>query len=342
MTIKKVDTGALYNWVGGLISKQKTVGVQAKNDQYVFAPLKRASDLRLEYDVTILPPKTFFQPQQETLLTYRVDKGYQSVIEAEPFVILGVHAYDMIAIYQMDEIFSQSQPDIRYFSRRENATIVAVDAQNASRNTFAGYMDASSVEEGYDILLTKIGDEYLVDIATEKGDSIIGPLGKVPDADESWLEQRKLVWEHNRDILRKHELRAEPSSWPELLEKSYEHPVWAEKAALCFSCGSCTMVCPTCYCFDIREDIGWDLTSARRIRVWDSCALHDFARVAGDINFRKDVVDRYRHRYYRKGKYVPPRIGGQIACVGCGRCIQACVANIANPVEVFNRLAEGE
>jgi ferredoxin len=68
--------------------------------------------------------------------------------------------------------------------------------------------------------------------------------------------------------------------------------------------------------------------------------LNDFAAVAGHINFRKDKAARFRHRYYRKGKYVPSKIGGQIACVGCGRCITACVANIANPVEIFNRLAE--
>ncbi len=342
MTLKKIDTGALHDWVDDLIRKQKTVGVQAKNDQFVFAPLKRASDLRLDYDVTILPPKVYFQPQWENLLTYRKDEGYQSVIEAEPLVLLGVHPYDMTAIHQMDEVFSQSPPDIRYLSRRENATIVVADVQRASRHTFAGYMGTSSIDSGYDILLTRIGDEYLVDIATEKGESAIGTLAGASDADESWLEQRELIWEHNRNDLRQHKLKAGPSTWPELLEKSYEHPVWAEKAKLCFSCGSCTLVCPTCYCFDIREDVGWDLKSGHRARVWDGCLLQDFARVAGDINFRKDVVARYRHRYYRKGKYVPSRIDGQIACVGCGRCIQACVANIANPVEVFNRLAEGK
>jgi len=68
----------------------------------------------------------------------------------------------------------------------------------------------------------------------------------------------------------------------------------------------------------------------------------NFATVAGNLNFRKNPADRYRHRYYRKGKYVPAKIGGKIACVGCGRCITACVPKIANPVEVFNRLAEYE
>ena len=122
--------------------------------------------------------------------------------------------------------------------------------------------------------------------------------------------------------------------------KAYSHPLWEEMAKLCFSCGSCNLVCPTCYCFDVREEVNWDLSSGQRFRLWDGCMLADFATIAGNLNFRKDRADRYRHRYYRKGKYVPAKIGGKIACVGCGRCITACVAKIANPVEVFNRLAE--
>lgn len=130
-----------------------------------------------------------------------------------------------------------------------------------------------------------------------------------------------------------------PQELPALLEESYDHPIWEEKARLCFSCGSCTLVCPTCYCFDIRDEVNWDLTSGRRLRTWDGCQLRGFALVAGGHNFRADKTDRYRHRYYRKGKYVPEKIG-EIACVGCGRCITACVSKIANPPEIYNALLD--
>jgi ferredoxin len=242
----------------------------------------------------------------------------------------------------MDEVFSQGNSDIHYLERRKNATIVAVDVQSVSPDVFAGFMGTAHVEDGYDILLTKIGDQYIVDAKTDRGESLLGALSSEPEAGESWLEQRRLVWDYNRQRLRRHELRAEPSSWPILLEDAEEHPVWEEKARLCFSCGSCNLVCPTCYCFDVRDHVNWDLSGGDRTRVWDGCMLSSFATVAGNLNFRKDPAARYRHRYYRKGKYVPAMIGGQIACVGCGRCITACVANIANPVEVFNRLAEGK
>jgi ferredoxin len=160
------------------------------------------------------------------------------------------------------------------------------------------------------------------------------------DASPEDLEARSRVQQENTEKLRRHELSVPPAEWPDLLKKSYDHPVWEEKSQRCFSCGSCNLVCPTCYCFDVHEDVNWDMEHGERKRSWDGCMLRDFATVAGGHNFRKKKVDRYRHRYYRKGEYVPDKIGGEIACVGCGRCIGACVAKIANPVEIFNRLAE--
>jgi len=338
--VKRINATSLTEWVEGLLEKQKVIGVQAKGDRFVFGPLARATDLRLDYDVTITPPKSFLQPPKESVLSFKTTAGYESVIDSEPFLLFGVHPYDMISILQMDEIFSQVNHDIHYMTRRENATIVVVDVQKVSSNVFAGYMGTSHVEDGYDVLITMIGDEYLIDANSDKGKALITGLADAPDASENWLVQRKLVWEYNRQRLRKHVLKAEPSKWPELLEDAHDHPVWEEQAILCFSCGSCNLVCPTCYCFDVRDDVNWDLSTGHRVRVWDGCMLTDFATVAGKLNFRKDPASRYRHRYYRKGKYVPLKIGGQIACVGCGRCITACVANIANPVKVFNRLAE--
>ena len=340
--MKKVDLATLNAWVASLIKQQKVIGVQAKGDHFNFGPLVKAEDLRLDYSITILPPKLYFQPQREMLLSFKTGVGYETVMETEPFVLFGVHPYDMAAIEQMDEIFSQDNYDVHYMTRRANATIVVVDVQNVSTDIFAGYMGTAHIEDGYDILLTRIGDLYLVDAKTEKGEALMAGLADTPDAAESWAEQRKMVSEYNKQRLRKHELIVDPSKWPVLLEDSYDHPLWEEKAKLCFSCGSCNLVCPTCYCFDVHEDVNWDLSSGQRARVWDSCMRTDFATVAGNLNFRKNAADRYRHRYYRKGKYVPAKIGGKIACVGCGRCITACVAKIANPVEVFNRLAEGK
>lgn len=340
MTVKAADIAAFDRWVDGLAREHRIMGPCARDNRFLFGPVAKASELRLDCDVTILPPKVILQPPSETLLRFDATSGYESVIDSEPLVLFGVHPYDMVAILQMDEIFSQGNPDIHYLSRRANATMVVVDVQNVGPGAFAGYMGTSHVESGYDVLLTRIGDEYLVDAATTKGEALVAGLTSASDATKSQLQLRRDVWDSNRLRLRKHDLKAAPAEWPNLLEDAYEDPMWQERAELCFSCGSCNLVCPTCYCFDVSDDVNWDLTTGQRNRFWDGCMLADFAMTAGHLNFRNEPAARYRHRYYRKGKYVPARIGGQIACVGCGRCITACVANIANPVEVFNRLSE--
>lgn len=339
MSIKKLNPGSFNSWVSACIQEHRVFGVQARGDHFSFAPLEQAENLRLDYDVTILPPKKYFQPPKETLLKFTTEGSFESVLEAEPFVLFGIHPYDLVAISQMDKIFSEKYCDIHYLNRRQKATLVVSDVWNASPNVFAGFMGTATVNEGFDILVTQLEDIYLVDSRTDKGELLMKSIADAPEADGFSLRMRHYLWDHNKLLLQKHELKVAPSVIPTLLEKSYEHPVWERNAALCFSCGSCNLVCPTCYCFDVQDEVEWSLKEGRRFRQWDGCLLFNFAAVAGGSNFRRNRTDRYRHRYYRKGKYLKDKIG-QIACVGCGRCISACPARIANPVELYNSLLE--
>jgi len=339
MKIKKLDKTTFDKWVNACIENQQVYGVQAKDDRFVFAPLVNAEDLRLDYDVTILPPKKYFLPPRETLLKFDRKEGFESVFDSQPFILFGVHPYDMVAISQTDKLFAMDQCDTHYVNRRQKATIVVCDVQNASKEVFAGCMGTATVEDGFDILITKIDSDYLVDIRTEKGQALADTIKNAKDADEMSLKLRSLVWADNTKLLQKHKLHVRPDVLPKVLDRSYEHPVWEEKAERCYSCGSCNLVCPTCYCFDVRDDVEWNLQKGQRYRVWDGCLLAEFAAVAGGHNFRRNRAERYRHRYYRKGKYVPEKIG-EVACVGCGRCITACTAKIANPVEVYNKLVD--
>jgi ferredoxin len=339
MIIKKLDKAGLDQWVTACIATQQVFGVQARNERFVFAPLTSTEDLRLDYDVTILPPKKYFLPPRETLLKFDRREGFESVFDDEPFVLFGVHPYDMAAILQTDHLFSEDHLDTHYLSRRENSTIVVSDVQEASKDVFAGCMGTASVDDGFDILITKVESVYLVDIRTEKGQVLAKTIMDAEDADEVSVKLRKLVWADNAKMLQKHKLNIQPEALPRLLGRSYEHPVWEEKSERCFSCGSCNLVCPTCYCFDVSDEVEWDLQKGRRKRAWDGCLLSEFAAVAGGHNFRRNRADRYRHRYYRKGQYVFEKLG-EMACVGCGRCVTACTANIANPVEVYNKLVD--
>jgi ferredoxin len=340
MSIKKLSKEVFDGFVDTLIANGKVIGVQAKGDRFDYDVLDCSAALRLDYDVTLQPPRKCFTPPTETLLTFDVNGGYKSNMDQEEFVLIGVHPYDMAAINQMDELYRQDNYDGHYFARRDNATIVACDVATPSKNVFASSMGTATIQEGYDVLLTDIGDAYLAEAATDKGEQLMAKAIGAREADDADLQKRQGVWDKNNEQLNKHKLNCKPSELPELLEKAYDNPVWDEKAKTCFSCGSCNQVCPTCYCFNVQDDVAWDMKTGSRIRAWDGCLLDGFTKVAGDHEFRNKRPDRFRHRFYRKGKYVPGKIGGQIACVGCGRCVAACLPDIANPVSVYNRLIE--
>jgi sulfhydrogenase subunit beta (sulfur reductase) len=343
MALKRIAAERVAEWIDLLIRRGPVYGPQARSERFVFDRLKRAADLRLDYDVTLLPPKKYMLPPQEVLLKFnRRTVEFESVLDADRFVLLGVHPYDFVAIAQLDKLFARPPLDAHYQARREAATVVVSDVQNASPDVFAGCMGNATVRDrdGFDALLTRLDDGgCLVDTRTEKGDRLLDGMAGLPDAGDSDRTAREQIWRRNEQSLRRHELKMKPEEIPALLETSYDHPVWAEKAARCYSCGSCNLVCPTCYCFNVQDELDWNMETGRRVRQWDGCMLASFARVAGGHNFRDKQAARYRHRYYRKGKYVWDMIG-EIACVGCGRCINACTADIANPVEIFNRLKE--
>ena len=99
----------------------QVIGVKAKRDKFVFAPLESSNELRLDYDVTLLPPKKYFFPQRETLFTYDLTGGFYAkglTAEAKTTVIIGVHPYDIVALLHMDEVFRETKSDPYYFDKR--------------------------------------------------------------------------------------------------------------------------------------------------------------------------------------------------------------------------------
>ncbi|MFW6142102.1 MAG: 4Fe-4S dicluster domain-containing protein [Candidatus Saliniplasma sp.] len=336
-TISKKD---FEGFVENLIQDdpREVIGVQEKGNKYVFDILEKAEDLRLDYDVTILPPKKYFTPQRETLLKYKVKDGHEAVNEVTPRIILGIHPYDLEAIRQMDKVFSETYEDKHYLEKREASVLVGMNMEDVSEWSFAGSMGTATIEDHYDIMLTDIGDNYVIEIGSEKGSDLLDGVN-LRDA----TEEEKEAVENKKDNLEdkfEKTLDFAPEELPELLEENYDNvEFWEENSEKCYSCGSCNLVCPTCYCFDVKDINEITLDEGKRIRQWDGCLLEEFAIVAGDENFREERYQRYRHRFMRKGRYIYERYD-DIACVGCGRCGSHCVPDIADPTEVYNSLKE--
>ena len=228
MSVKKLTKEGFAKFVAALIEQDNVIGVQAKGEKFDFAPLESADDLRLDYDVTLQPPKKYFLPPTEVLMTFEVGGAYASQYDEETFVLLGVHPYDVVAINQMDELFQQDNYDTHYMKRRNNATIIACDVVKPSQNVFASSMGTATVKGGYDILLTDIGDSYVVEAATDKGEALLAGVKGAADADDAALASREAVWAKNTKSLNKHELECDAAYLPKLLDRAYEHAVWED------------------------------------------------------------------------------------------------------------------
>jgi NAD(P)H-flavin reductase/CheY-like chemotaxis protein/formate hydrogenlyase subunit 6/NADH:ubiquinone oxidoreductase subunit I len=336
-----INKDSLKSLVEGLIREMAVFGVRARHGKYVYDRITSPDELCLNYDVTVNPPTKYFLPARETLLKFKVGEAPQAepVLDAQPRAIVGIHPYDIKAIELLDEVFMTGNPDPNYTARRQNTIIIGVDCLNPSPKSFAPSMGTRLTETGFDLLLTDIGnDNYVVTVGSEKGAERLSRYAQFQEPTSDDIARQKEVREA---ALARYQLALDVprERLPKLLEESYDDPYWESRSKTCLSCGSCVMVCPTCFCFDVQDELALNLKDGERYRQWDGCMLVDFAKVATGENFRHDKASRFRHRVYRKGKYVIERYG-MVGCVGCGRCAIACLAEIASPLEAFNALAE--
>lgn len=328
--------------VAGIIRAGKTYGVKRKENAFAYGELLDAADLVLDYDVTLSSPRTLFQPPREELFAFSIDGSCSPCFESTPFTVIGVHPYDLKALNQMDRIWAEGNADPHYLARRKSASIIALEPTRASKWSFWAAMDAVRVETGFDLLLSDIGGRFVVEIGTEGGRELLAkhaPEGKA--ASPADLEAREKIRRKLASLcLPARAIKAKPAGIPELIRANIDHPIWEKQAGKCYGCGSCNLVCPTCYCFDVQDRLGLDLRHGTRSRSWDGCLFEAFAHVGSGENFREHRFERFRHRLLRKTVYVPAKIG-ELACVGCGRCSQACLPDITDPVSIINAIQKG-
>jgi ferredoxin len=310
----------------------------AKGNKFAFQEIENPANLRLDYDTTILPPKKYLQPQEERMMTFtRTGKPVvEMVIDAEPTVILGVHTCDLQGLKVLDKAFSEGYPDAHYLKRREQTLLVSIEClEPCDEHSFCKSMDTLTANDGYDLHLTDLGDAYAVDVGSEAGEALLKAGTEArPAADADMRALNKVMgakWPRFS-----YKLDFDVGELESLMQNSYDSPLWDALAEKCLACGQCTLVCPTCFCFDVTDRVDLSLADGERVRYWDSCQLDQFARVAGGENFREHQAARLRHRFMRKGRYLMDKYA-ELGCTGCGRCARSCLVDIS-PVEVFNEL----
>lgn len=328
-----------------LIKAKPVIGPTAKSsrqqEKFVFARLTRPEDLRLDYDVTILPPKKEFFPTQQDLLCF--DGGcVKPCLKPVEKVLLGVHFYDVKALDMTDVLFRERHEDRNYLAHREAATVVVSNIQKVSPRAFWSSIGTEVKPRGHDAWLTKIDGGYVLETVTPKGEALLG-FGSFAAASEAQIKAARAA---NEGVAGKcpEKLAGTAASVAKKVRAAFDNEaLWNEFAQDCFSCGSCNTVCPTCYCFDVQDWWNLDQKSGVRARTWDACLTEDFAKISlgagATENFREARGERFRHRFMRKAAYLNEKLGGP-ACVGCGRCSAACTADIADPTVVINKIPE--
>jgi sulfhydrogenase subunit beta (sulfur reductase) len=283
---------------------------------------------------TILPFKKLLLKPRFTML--RSEAGMSVATEhdndAGPQVLFGAHACDVHALKILDLLYLSDFPDPYYRRNREQLVVVGYGCWPDER-CFCASMNTSSVDDGFDLFLTRLDSCFLVVVGSSVGDDIVRANRHL--FEPATRQDTRQYLERLRERETAFTLELDVTDLPFVLELKRDDPVWDELGRKCLCCGSCSMVCPTCSCFNVMDEVLSD-GGAARVRTWDSCLFRDYAMVAGGHNFRGDRGERVRNRYYHKQEAFV-REFGMPSCVGCGRCIENCPTGI-NVVEVFEHV----
>ena len=298
------------------------------------------ADAQVDLDTlkTVKSPKDVFFPQSENLYTCNKEDNKlkitpEKLVDA-PFVVFGLKACDIKGIEVLDKVFLSDPVDSFYAARRANGIIVGLACHEPEESCFCKVFGIDCAEPAADVAAWFVGEELYLKAITEKGEALVAKLsGVLTSADEKAVEEEKANIRAIVEKLPYSDLSLEGWNGEALTEK-FNSAVWEEIYKPCLACGTCTFVCPTCQCYDIKDyDTG---NGVQRYRCWDSCMYSDFTMMAHGNN-RTSQMQRFRQRFMHKLVYFPANNDGMYSCVGCGRCVDKCPAalNIVKVIKAF-------
>lgn len=327
-SLQRTEVPALIDHLRGF---GEVIAPHHKGDvSYTFKPVQDPSDVVLDYNRTLLPLKKMFLPPVEKLMDFSLKDGTftKNEVAIVPRVFFAIHSYEMQSILRLDHNMLNGNAESNYLNRRKSSRFVGISFEPDEFHFSESVGIAIEEMEGFDLFLNKIDDDYQLYVLTPHGEELIKGFGDLETVETEIVEGRGF----------KKRIRYHYNRLPRVFENSYQSHVWEDVANRCVSCGSCTLTCPTCFCFDVSDEVTVTAEDGTRQRNWDSCMLTNFAEVAGGENFREKTINRTRHRLYRKFKYITDE-QGLPWCVGCGRCTAFCPAGISM-VDTVNELIQ--
>jgi sulfhydrogenase subunit beta (sulfur reductase) len=316
------------------LSKDAVVQVPvAEGDVVSFKPYTPDAEICLARPANT-PPKGVIFPQCEQLLSFEYIKDPENLKktsitvsdkrEYPKSVIFGCRPCDAkgFAIYDRPYL-ETDMPDPYYKEHRDKTTIVSMACETPFAGCFCVAVSGGPADKtGSDALMTDVDKGFYLESLTEKGDAILA-LPMIEAGASYEAAAQKVQKEATAKVKNPFTADATEKVNPKLFDTD---EFWQQVAAKCISCGACTYLCPTCYCFNITDEQTRD--KGERLRTWDACMFQHFTLEASGHNPRPLKSRRLRQRVGHKFAYYPEKYNGVIACCGCGRCIRHCPVSV--------------
>ncbi len=308
----------------------------AANGTTRFELIENAAKAKLDLEDYTASPKKVVFPQTETLFAFRNKGDSLDIEEGEeiaPTVVFGIRPCDAKSFVVLDPLFNKDFEDPYYKKRRDATVLIGQACAEPTNRCFCPSLGGSpGGTEGLDILMTDIGNDYFLEVLSEKGKKLMnGSAGVCAAAAAADNAKKEKALEQSLGKIKR---QVDLKQMHEMLPKTFEDKMWKEVGNSCIGCGICTYNCPTCHCFDIQDE--GSTYQGRRLRVWDACMYPEFTVHASGENPRHDRSTRIRNRIMHKFTFYPNNLG-HISCVGCGRCIELCPVN-EDLIEILNKV----
>ena len=326
LKIKKCNLNALY----ARIARQQDLFLPVKTaGKTNYALWEEGVNADLDTLKTVRSAKDVFFPQSETLYSCSRTDGKLSITPEtlceKPFVVFGMKGCDVRGIAVLDKVFLTEPVDSFYAARRNHGTIVSLACSRPETSCFCKVFGIDCAQPEGDVVTWLVGEDLYWQAQTEKGEKLTALVSDLlEEADTETVETEKTAIRNIVARLPYADLSLE--KWgKDAAKNNFDSPLWEQLYKPCLACGTCTFVCPTCQCYDIKDyDTG---SGVQRFRCWDSCMYSDFTMMAHGNN-RTSQSQRFRQRFMHKLAYFPANNDGMFSCVGCGRCVDKCPTNL--------------
>ncbi|RJQ84608.1 MAG: 4Fe-4S ferredoxin [Desulfobacteraceae bacterium] len=331
MKVIKIEKSQWPQGLEKLSSALRLIGPVEEKGFHSFQELAKGQTPDLAFQNTLLSPKSLVFPQSEIMLNYSLasDDPERNVMKAAakdyaPRAVIGMRPCDARALALVKLNFDTDEYKDPYWLNLYNATtFVGLACDIPCSTCFCTTAGCGPYhEEGLDVLLADRGAHYLAKALTDKGVQLLEKAGwhQTADAGAEIGKARQAAEARVTSAIETDALRDADTM------ALYGADFWDDVAFACINCGTCTFSCPTCWCFDIQDEVY--RKKGVRMRNWDSCMFPIFTVHTTGHNPRDTKTQRVRQRFMHKLKYFVDKYDRGIMCVGCGRCVRQCPVNI--------------